>query len=95
MAPPNITGFDPKKLAAASGSPANDPWKRLFKHGDIPVPSHEQHDLRAPSPVLALVSELSQFTGQSTPSSYRKKITMAKNITEGSYGGMDDYILAF
>ncbi|TID19676.1 putative nadh-ubiquinone oxidoreductase b12 subunit protein [Venturia nashicola] len=29
MAPPNITGFDPKKLAAASGSPANDPWKRL------------------------------------------------------------------
>lgn len=28
MAPPNITGFDPKKFAAAAGTPANDPWKR-------------------------------------------------------------------
>ncbi|OJD39067.1 nadh-ubiquinone oxidoreductase b12 subunit family protein [Diplodia corticola] len=28
MAPPNLTGFDPKKFAAAAGTPANDPWKR-------------------------------------------------------------------
>ncbi|KAF2756224.1 hypothetical protein EJ05DRAFT_478235 [Pseudovirgaria hyperparasitica] len=29
MAPkPNLTGFDPQKLAASSGMPANDPWKR-------------------------------------------------------------------
>ncbi|KAF2093941.1 hypothetical protein NA57DRAFT_47700 [Rhizodiscina lignyota] len=29
MAPrTNLTGFDPQKLAAASGSPANDPWAR-------------------------------------------------------------------
>ncbi|KAH7116993.1 NADH-ubiquinone oxidoreductase B12 subunit family-domain-containing protein [Dendryphion nanum] len=25
---PSITGFDSKKFAAASGSPANDPWAR-------------------------------------------------------------------
>ncbi|KAK8199420.1 NADH-ubiquinone oxidoreductase B12 subunit family-domain-containing protein [Phyllosticta capitalensis] len=24
----NLTGFDPRKLAAATGSPANDPWRR-------------------------------------------------------------------
>jgi len=29
MAPrQNITGFDPRKFAAASGPPANDPWAR-------------------------------------------------------------------
>ncbi|CZS95848.1 related to NADH-ubiquinone oxidoreductase B12 subunit [Rhynchosporium agropyri] len=27
-APRSITGFDPKALAAASGTPANDPWAR-------------------------------------------------------------------
>ncbi|KAF2404525.1 hypothetical protein EJ06DRAFT_579136 [Trichodelitschia bisporula] len=25
---PNLTGFDPKKFAAAAGQPANDPWRR-------------------------------------------------------------------
>ncbi|KAK3710590.1 hypothetical protein LTR37_010217 [Vermiconidia calcicola] len=25
---PNLTGFDPRKFAAASGQPANDPWAR-------------------------------------------------------------------
>ncbi|KAK3061180.1 hypothetical protein LTS18_006861 [Coniosporium uncinatum] len=24
----NLSGFDPQKFAAASGQPANDPWKR-------------------------------------------------------------------
>ncbi|KAF2417247.1 hypothetical protein EJ08DRAFT_600105 [Tothia fuscella] len=28
MAPPNLTGFDIKKLAASSGQPATDPWRR-------------------------------------------------------------------
>lgn len=31
MAPrPNLTGFDIKKLAASSNSPANDPWARRY-----------------------------------------------------------------
>ncbi|KAK4569944.1 hypothetical protein LTR86_002914 [Recurvomyces mirabilis] len=25
---PNLTGFDPRKFAAAAGQPANDPWAR-------------------------------------------------------------------
>ncbi|KAF2218810.1 NADH-ubiquinone oxidoreductase B12 subunit family-domain-containing protein [Elsinoe ampelina] len=25
---PDLTGFNPQKFAAASGQPANDPWKR-------------------------------------------------------------------
>ncbi|OCK76147.1 hypothetical protein K432DRAFT_248413, partial [Lepidopterella palustris CBS 459.81] len=29
MAPrPSVTGFDPKKFAAAAGQPKNDPWAR-------------------------------------------------------------------
>lgn len=33
MAPtrkPNLTGFDIRKLAASSGTPANDPWARTY-----------------------------------------------------------------
>lgn len=25
-----LTGFNPAKYAAASGTPANDPWKRVY-----------------------------------------------------------------
>lgn len=27
---PNVTGFDPRKLAQSSGMPANDPWARAW-----------------------------------------------------------------
>lgn len=30
-ATPKITGFDMKKLVAASGMPANDPWRRQYE----------------------------------------------------------------
>lgn len=31
MAPKaNLTGFDPRKLAASAGQPANDPWARRY-----------------------------------------------------------------
>lgn len=33
MAPtrkPNLTGFDIRRLAASSGTPANDPWARTY-----------------------------------------------------------------
>ncbi|KAK3110789.1 hypothetical protein LTR53_014557 [Teratosphaeriaceae sp. CCFEE 6253] len=30
--PTNLTGFDPRKLAAAAGQPAKDPWARKYNH---------------------------------------------------------------
>lgn len=29
---PNLTGFDPKAFIAATGTPANDPWKKAYVH---------------------------------------------------------------
>ncbi|KAK5109441.1 hypothetical protein LTR62_007000 [Meristemomyces frigidus] len=45
---PNLTGFDPKKFAAAAGQPANDPWARAVS--TMPTLRLKHSPLRTPPP---------------------------------------------